>query len=365
MKIYAFATVKNEEDIIESFVRYNMNIFDGMVISDNCSNDQTLFILKKLKEEGYNIDILEDKNKTFNQVEKRNELLNYTIKKYKPDFVFPLDADEFISTYKGINPREIIEKLETNKLYKLKMENYILNGKESDDLFIPNKIQNLRICKDNSAYNYKCFIPKGIMKKDMNLAMGSHTIFNKDNSKEEDSIINKDLFLAHYPVRSSEQIMIKTIMGRLNYTRLHSREEGLGFHQFEIIDEIINNGNISNETLLKISKYYSIKNHNKKIITKKKPINTSFCKNIQIKYTNVSTESNVLIETLKVSFSIINEMREELKKEREINLVIDDIDKIRKLEEEKELYRKNLEAVVYSRGWKILEKIRKIKRLGK
>ena len=51
MKLWSFTTVKNEEDIIESFVRYNMNVLDGMVISDNCSNDKTLSILKNLKEE--------------------------------------------------------------------------------------------------------------------------------------------------------------------------------------------------------------------------------------------------------------------------------------------------------------------------
>lgn len=49
MKLYSFTTVKDEEDIIESFVRYNMNILDGMVISDNGSTDDTLNILYKLK----------------------------------------------------------------------------------------------------------------------------------------------------------------------------------------------------------------------------------------------------------------------------------------------------------------------------
>ena len=35
MKLYSCTSVKDEEDIIEAFVRYNMNILDGMVISDN------------------------------------------------------------------------------------------------------------------------------------------------------------------------------------------------------------------------------------------------------------------------------------------------------------------------------------------
>jgi len=38
-------------DIIESFIRYNLNILDGMIILDNGSTDNTLTILKNLKKE--------------------------------------------------------------------------------------------------------------------------------------------------------------------------------------------------------------------------------------------------------------------------------------------------------------------------
>ena len=127
MKIYTFTTVKDEEDIIESFVRYHMNIVDGMVISDNCSNDSTLSILKKLKKEGLNIDILEDHNQYFDQNKKRKELFDYTYQTYKPDFIFPIDADEFISCKKG-NPKDIIKNLDNEEerqyAYKLFSETY-------------------------------------------------------------------------------------------------------------------------------------------------------------------------------------------------------------------------------------------------
>ena len=41
-------TLKNEEDIIESFVRYHLNFIDEMVIIEDYSNDETYNILKKL-----------------------------------------------------------------------------------------------------------------------------------------------------------------------------------------------------------------------------------------------------------------------------------------------------------------------------
>ena len=51
-KIFSITMVKNESDIIESFVRYNINIFNGMIILDNGSTDGTLKILKILESEG-------------------------------------------------------------------------------------------------------------------------------------------------------------------------------------------------------------------------------------------------------------------------------------------------------------------------
>ena len=152
----------------------------------------------------------------------------------------------------------------------------------------------------------------------------------------------EDIYLAHYPVRSATQIMSKVIIGRLNYSKLNSREEGGGFHQFEILDEIIENGTISDKTLLDVSKYYSLKDHNQTIKTENKPIETKFCKKLSIKYTDDSTSDKVLINTLISAFSIINEMREDLRK------VI-----------------KENDDIINSKGWQLLEKLRNIKRLGK
>ncbi len=74
-KIFSISMVKNESDIIESFVRYNLNIFDGMIILDNHSSDNTLEILNLLKKEGLNLHIIKDEDKEFDQAAKINKLL--------------------------------------------------------------------------------------------------------------------------------------------------------------------------------------------------------------------------------------------------------------------------------------------------
>ena len=349
MKIYTFTTVKDEEDIIESFVRYHLNIVDGMVISDNCSNDNTLSILKNLKSEGLNIDILEDKSQYFNQDKKRKELFDYTLKKHNPDFIFPIDADEFISCNKD-NPRKIIKKLDSNYLYKYKMINYVLDDSDNkNELFIPKKITCQRRDGSDEKGTYKCFLPKKICEKEIFLFTGCHDACYLDESKIP-TITLEDLFLAHYPVRNKKQLMNKVITGRLNNSSIHKRKENFGFHQYEILDEIINNGTISKKTLYKISKNYGLKDKNDISIIKNKPINCSFCKNIDIKYYN-PYNSNVLSNTIKISETVINHIRDLMEQEQEKNII---------LEKNYNELNKSYNDIVNSKRWKLMNKISNI-----
>ena len=65
MKLISITTIKNEADIIESFVRYHANIFDLMIILNNGSTDDTDDILDKLISEGLPIVTLMDTDKYF------------------------------------------------------------------------------------------------------------------------------------------------------------------------------------------------------------------------------------------------------------------------------------------------------------
>lgn len=315
MKLYSYTTVKDEADVIESFVRYNMNVLDGMVISDNCSNDNTLKILKKLKDEGYNIDILEDTNRYFDQNKVRRRLFEYTRDKYKPDFIFPLDADEFIGTYTDRNPREIIEKLDKSNVYRYKMQNYVfIPNMDLGELFIPNRLVNIRKFIPNERISYKCFLSDDIYRRNIELYMGSHKIKFLDESEEAPVIIldDNELVVAHYPIRSKEQTMNKCITGRLNNSSLHSRSEGKGFHQYEILDEIIKYNDLPNEVLYKISNGYGQKIKHDELEIIPKPINTRFCKNLKIMY-NEGQEIRILSNVIKTSEAIIDTMREKNK----------------------------------------------------
>lgn len=369
MKLYSFTTVKDEADIIESFVRYNMNILDGMIISDNGSNDNTLDILYKLKDEGYNIDIIEDKSKTFNQYVRRNELLQYTIKKYKPDYIFPLDADEFIATNNKCNPREIIEKLNPNKLYLYKMENYVLTKNSSDDLFIPEKITQIRNVSNSYEYFYKCIISNKIYSYSggVDLASGAHNLVYRDGKKVDTEYMDC-LFLAHYPVRSIVQYINKDISLALNGLRFHSRESGTSHHKYYILDKIIKYGSIPEKELYEFSKYYDVvdtktdKIFKKDLIVglKKSKLDYSFCKNIDIKYTDKYVDNSFILKNvLIVAKSVIDNMRNDASdKEIQYKKTIQEKDMcIEETNARLENYVKEYNNIINSKRWKLINKI--------
>ena len=117
MKIVSFTMVNNESEIIESFVRYNYNFVDEMIIIDNGCTDSTIKIIRKLIAEGFRITVYNESLEAYNQYRLDNKYLNKIINEIKPDLILPLDADEFLTGEN--NPREILEKL------SLQLRNYV------------------------------------------------------------------------------------------------------------------------------------------------------------------------------------------------------------------------------------------------
>ena len=75
MKIVSFTMVNNESEIIESFVRYNYNFVDEMVIIDNGCTDSTIKIVRNLINEGFKITVYDESLEAYNQYRLDNKYL--------------------------------------------------------------------------------------------------------------------------------------------------------------------------------------------------------------------------------------------------------------------------------------------------
>ncbi|MDP1552202.1 MAG: glycosyltransferase family 2 protein [Methanobacteriaceae archaeon] len=283
--IFSISMAKNEMDIIESFVRYNSNILDGMIILDNGSTDDTLKILKQLQKEGLLIIILEDEDREFNQAFKMNKLLIKAVEEFNADIIVPLDADEFLISTTGENPRHILEKIEPHSFYHVPWKTYVPNfGQNELKKFMPSKITFVR----ENAEEMNKVILTGELVKDFSaeLSKGNHRlVYKKKYENDIKQILNSGIQVAHFPIRSKTQGMLKISIGWLNTVCDVNRTKYQSWHRQQMFNELKRTGNLENEDIATLAKIYSTTTKLEKITTKEDPMDLSFCKNIEIKYT--------------------------------------------------------------------------------
>jgi len=365
-KIFSISMVKNEADIIESFVRYNTNIMDGMIILDNGSTDNTLEILKQLKNEGLPIIIFEDTDRDYEQATKMNKLLIKAVNEFKADVVVPLDADEFIISSKQGNPRDIIEQIESQTFYYVKWRTFVPDFTKNEE-FVPARITSAR--EDNLENFYKVIIPKELVKKyDVKLTMGNHGLtFDSRYDEVIKSVFNENLRIAHFPIRSKEQTISKITVGWIYSLSRLKRIEGQGFHQQIIFNKLKENKEVLNENIIDFAKSYALTEELKEVQIKETPLDLSFCKNIKIKYTPQKVEyiSNILEGSEWLALSYLNYKKESVKEEERLKSEINDLSrKLNEIKEarilEKKYLQNKIEEYESSMSWMITAPLRKI-----
>lgn len=286
MKIVSFTMVNNESEIIESFIRYNYNFVDEMVIIDNGCTDSTIKIVRNLINEGIKIKVYDESLEAYNQYRLDNKYLNKIIEEIKPDIILPLDADEFLTGED--NPRDILEQLSLDSIYYVTWRWYVMT-KEDDqnESFIPRKMKH---CLTRSAWNYsdgtpvtKTIIPANYYKKmGLTLSMGHHTVFGNDKVK----ITQLDnLQFAHYRAISEQQLIYKTCCYTMRdiATMENNFETAQRTNQMAIIERGLSMWDAAEEA--------SYGGYTREI--EKNPLELRFCKkcDLEMKYVDLSSES--------------------------------------------------------------------------
>ena len=357
--------VKNEMDIIESFVRYNVNILDGMIILDNKSTDATLKILRLLESEGLPIFIFEDEDGVFNQAVKMNQLLLKAVNEFKADVIVPLDADEFlISSNKG-NPRKILDKIEPDSFYQVKWKTYVPDFNNEQEKFIPAKITSARY---DAEEMHKLILPKELVKNcGVKLNKGNHSLKHNKKCSAIKQVLNNDLRIAHFPIRSKEQALSKLSVGWINSLCDIDRTKNQSWHRQNMFNELKKRGNLENEDAIDFAKGYSSTTDLNEIKIEKDPVDLSFCDNIEIKYTDDETNplSDLLRNCEELSLNYVNFKRETFAKEKQLETQIEDLGKhIVNLKKEKIAKEKKLKNKIRkyqnSTSWRVTSPLRKI-----
>lgn len=96
MRLWGVSMVRNEEDIVEAFVRHNLSVLDGLIVVDHGSADRTLSVLGALCAERMPLVVLRSEAVGYLQAEITTTAARDAFTRGAADAVFPLDADEFL-----------------------------------------------------------------------------------------------------------------------------------------------------------------------------------------------------------------------------------------------------------------------------
>ena len=238
MKIVSFSIVRNECDIIESFVRYTLAYVDKMYITIAPSSDGTAEILACLAREGAPIVLIPDEAVHHNQIVAMNMMMRRINECENADLLLPLDADEFYMA--DGTPRRHLEQLGQDAIYAVWWKNFIpMNDDDQSVRFVPKRLRFAR--NDEHGRHYKLIIPSSVARLPGALiGMGSHSFLNGP----EDLTPVPPLRLAHIPIRSREQLMKKALVGVLAETARRDRAPEESYHWFNMVREILSPGGL-------------------------------------------------------------------------------------------------------------------------
>ncbi len=291
--ITVISVVKNSADVIESMIRGNAAFADRFVILDNMSTDRTAEIIGKLIEEGFPVELIPDEEQSHLQKEKMRKLMGYVIEKYAPDFIIALDDDEIlVPASESLEPEDMkaaIGGLDRNDLYYVCWRNYIPTDEDDKDKVCV--MERETFCFDDEAeMTMKVLIPAGLIDESFTIADGNHYA---DGDRIRNRVVLNDLRIAHYPVRSPQQIASKALVGWINNLTMAERAKGLNYH-WERMYNAVKNGGLPSMDMMQAmcTLYREHPNDEEHLNIVKRP--ASLCREaFEIKYTG-RNEVNVL-----------------------------------------------------------------------
>ncbi|MGD0230768.1 MAG: glycosyltransferase family 2 protein [Syntrophorhabdales bacterium] len=236
MIIACICSTKNEGDIIEAFVRLNARICNSFFFIDE-SSDNTREIIALLVKEGYDLNYLPKSEGGYNQPNPTKAYLSRVKRTINPDWIFLLDADEIIVAPDKEKLLQEIQNIQPNTYLAAEWKTYVPTTLNYFDSTSPLS-ECFRLRKDKREIFKKVSIPGRIV-DNIITTTGNHSAksLNGTTIREQSA---KSYHLAHFPVRSAEQIIVKNLIATHMLTSRVDRAKGEGFHVFPIFHMIRN-----------------------------------------------------------------------------------------------------------------------------
>lgn len=236
-KIGIVTMAKNEADIIELFLKINIRSVDKIFLIDHCSQDGTLEIAKEIQKICPKIELFSYENKEFNQSVVITTAIRNIASQGVVDYLIPLDADEFICANNQINLRGVLsQSVADGEAALIPWETYCPISLDYFNSEAP--LYNCFKRRSNEPRQYYKVIMGNEYAKDAVVTEGNHSAISEKYQPPNKVLSIK---LKHVPVRSSEQLVRKSLMGSYGLALKPGRKNGEGYHWDEIASIVRSN----------------------------------------------------------------------------------------------------------------------------
>ena len=244
-KVAVISMVKNEQDIIESFVRHCLSFADIMLLCNHMSSDKTGVILSSLQAEGLPIILYREDNPAHIQAEVMTRLMHQAVESADIAWVIPLDADEFLLPVESSGRvRRAIQQLDTGCVYQIPWRIYGLQEPHSDEEVFLLSRPLLRASQDEPGY--KILLSGELARnEDIKISEGNHHVFQRQpdgSSVFLPSVKQTQVMIAHFCWRTPEQYAAKVAVGWPNIVAKYSLYTNSGGHYKKLWQQLIEQG---------------------------------------------------------------------------------------------------------------------------
>lgn len=220
MKIVGVSMVRNEADIVETFVRHNLSLLDGLIVIDHGSADATREILTALTRERLPLVVLANEDPRFVQAQVLTEVARSLFVQRSADVVLPLDADEFVKAPSRAELERVLGGIAPGAHGQLHWQNYV------PDFARPRSGLRATIAASKRATVeihglYKVAVTRAFMDApDSVLTEGLHFVAPRPGAGVDDLGVHTRLpatsvAIAHLPLRTAEQFVVKVAVKKL------------------------------------------------------------------------------------------------------------------------------------------------------
>lgn len=246
-KIAGLTFVCNEDDILEQFVRHNLPFLDVLhVIIDVKSVDNSRIILQSLVNEGLPLTL--EEGPAIHEVEPRSAF----VQKYDYWAYVFIDDDEFLA---GITPTQFKALLYSQTIQRqiwLPWKTYL-----PERSYDPQESMKLELRREREEPQYyKVAYVRAKLPMVHKIADGAHSVIGLDEVVRIEGV-----FLAHYPVRSYRQVLLKYVASEFQHLFLSKWVMGKthGWHLKKGFEDLVARGSLTYEELFREGYYYCSK----------------------------------------------------------------------------------------------------------